>query len=106
MQDMLSYKQFQEVFEMFDLNIFSNLSGIPLNPSDLRPLTDKEISNLQYATAHLTQQADFGPNYWLQLSNSTWPLGRSVPEKPLDERFADFKIRLASARSKCSRERF
>jgi hypothetical protein len=79
--------------------LFDNISGIPLNAFDARAMTADEIQKWQSSNMVAMQQADLSKyaNPYNSLSNvMNWRL----PEKPLDERFADFKSRLAIAIAK------
>ena len=70
-------------------------TGVVVNPMDVQALTAEQIQNMQARDAIRMQPAQFSP-YQAALAQNIWqPL--PVPEKPLDERFADFKVRLAAA---------
>jgi hypothetical protein len=77
---------------MFDLGLF-NFAGIPLKPDEMRPLSEDEIRSYQISNLAKAQQAKPDVNYWNLMSN----YAAFNAEKPLDERFADFKLRLAAA---------
>lgn len=74
------------------MNIFDSPFGLALNPSDLRPMSEDEIAAYEASLFPKMRQAVFPAEYHLRLAN--W---RPYPDKPLDERYADFKIRLAAA---------
>jgi hypothetical protein len=76
----------------------SPLKGFPVNPNDMRALSKEEIAQQQIASASLTVQATMvSLAQYEALSNYFFPPQPASPEKPLDERFADFKVRLAKA---------
>lgn len=73
--------------------LFDNPLGIVTDPSQLRPLTEAELDALYLK--NLSDMRPASPStiaaYALMTQNYRYP------EKPLDERFADFKVRLAAA---------
>lgn len=72
-----------------------DLYGIPLNAFDVRALNPDEIYKLQAANAVAAQQAVRDP---LQEAKYLANLVQyQPPRRPLDERFEDFKKRLAIA---------
>lgn len=82
-----------------EMGIF-DMYGIAVSSHDMRALSSEEIQKIQYANMSAMQQAAVQPNLYDALRNiSLWPMPQ---EKPLDERFADFKLRLAAALAKYS----
>jgi len=78
------------------------IGGIAINALDARAMTAQELATREAANAVAMQNAFInGFNSTKQLS---WLLGlqnwNPYPENPLNERFADFKIRLAAALEK------
>ena len=73
------------------MNIF-DLYGFPVNPGDMQALSESEISEIQYANAVRMQNANQAQANVLGAVNAFRPA-----DKPLGERFADFKVRLAVA---------
>lgn len=65
--------------------------GVVTSPQQARALSEQEIVAMQQTRALDMQQAKPSSAYYLLAQN--W----RPPEKPLDERFADFKVRLAAA---------
>lgn len=82
-----------EGFNMFALGLFES-TGIAVNPSDMRAMTEAELNQRYIANLDAMRPAQFG--YAHSLAAMNWQPYRA-PEKPLDERFADFKVRLATA---------
>lgn len=68
--------------------------GTLFDPQQQRALSSAEISAVQTAQANLAQQAE--PRASMEFMRSLANFRRE-PLRPLDERFADFKIRLAAA---------
>ena len=68
--------------------------GVVVNPMAAQALTAEQIQKMQAMDAIRMQQAAFNP-YQAAMAQNIWP--PPPPEKPLDERFADFKVRLAAA---------
>lgn len=78
--------------------LFNELAGMPLGMvGDARALSAEEIERAQIANAKWAQQATFGPEHYRLMMN--WAPPKPEPQ-PLDERFADFKKRLAAALEK------
>lgn len=75
-----------------------DLYGLPVNPLDMRALSENEIWKLQCANMAAMQQAAVQPYQAAAMTN--WLFARRPDDKPLDERFADFKVRLAAAIAK------
>lgn len=70
---------------------------ICVNPMDARALSKQEIAEMCEAQLQSMAQAQRDPSReWAMLRNWFAP----VDTRPLDERFADFKKRLAAARVK------
>ena len=69
--------------------------GIVVNPMDAQALTAEQIQKMQVENAIKMQQTQFSPYQAAMLQNIWQP--SAIPEKPLDERFADFKVRLSAA---------
>jgi hypothetical protein len=59
---------------------------------DRRAMTPEEIVNYQVSISAAIGQATFPDHYWLSTANY-----QPTDPRPLDERFADFKVRLAAA---------
>lgn len=71
------------------------IEGFAASAADMRALTEEEIIDYQISNLARSQQAKPNAGYWMLMSNY-----RPQYEKPLDERFADFKVRLAQALAK------
>lgn len=78
------------------MNIFGDLAGIALSAFEVHGMTPEEIEAYQIQNLMSAQQAKAFPDQYWRLMSSWNP----APERPLDERFADFKIRLAAAMAK------
>lgn len=72
-----------------------DLPRIAINANDARALSPDEILRYQAANSAAMQQGSRSLAYWSSLQNI-----KLLPDKPLDERFADFKVRLAAAIAK------
>lgn len=72
-----------------------DLCGIPLNAFDVRGLSQDEMRERQYANLSAAQNYTRSPAQEMKYLMNLRQYQR--PEKPLDERFADFKARLAAA---------
>ena len=77
---------FEGLFDSYD---------VVVNPMDAQALTVEQIQLMQAKNSVRMQQARFSPYQAAMLRNAWQP--SPVPDKPLDERFADFKVRLAAA---------
>jgi hypothetical protein len=74
---------------------FNELSGVPLNVTDMRAMTPEEIGKLQVQQFQAMQLVVPSLDYMRGLQNYLPAETRS-----LDERFADFKSRLEAAVAK------
>jgi hypothetical protein len=75
------------------MSLFRDLMGFPIDAFDMRALSPEEIQKYQMANLCAQQQAAVPDwTYWRQLAQY-----QPVDPRPLDERFADFKRRLAAA---------
>ncbi len=70
----------------------TGITGHSIDQRDLRPLTNEEIQQMQLAQLHGVQNCQ---NPYNNLSGNYIPY--QTIQRPLDERFADFKVRLAEA---------
>ena len=75
-----------------DIFGLSGFSGYASNASDMRALSPEELHQYQIQNLAASQQAKPDPMWYLQLAQYQRP-----DPRPLDERFADFKKRLAAA---------
>lgn len=81
---------------MFDILFGAGSSGAVFGfGTDCRAMSPDEILLMQFHQQAAMQQAVWPPSYFQGLAQY-----RPFPERPLDERFADFKIRLAAALKK------
>jgi hypothetical protein len=74
--------------------LFDNPLGIVTDPSQLRPLTETQLEANYRRNLEGMRPATPSLAYLLSMQNY------QPPERPLDERFADFKVRLAAAISR------
>lgn len=68
--------------------------GTSSNYNDMRALSEQELANRDAAQWRALRQAE--PSYHAALMAMNW----QPHQRPLDERFADFKVRLAAAIAK------
>lgn len=82
------------------------MSGYVVNPLDMRAMTEDEISQMQGSQQTATQNLFWHNQLARQadISNGLSGYYPSPPQKPLDDRFADFKERLAAAIAKRARD--
>jgi hypothetical protein len=66
----------------------------------MRALSKEEISQMQNANLAAAQQARVQPYEYEAMRNHLFARWPAEQIKPLDERFADFKVRLAAAVAK------
>ena len=78
-----------DIFGLFELPTCAG------NPFDARAMSPEEIEKYQIQNLRGSQQAIRDPSWYLQLAQYQRP-----DPRPLDERFADFKKRLATALEK------
>jgi len=74
--------------------IFDSPFGYIADPQQQRALSFAEIAAMQAARANLALQVQAKPS---MASMRLLVNFRRPPQRPLDERFADFKVRLAAA---------
>lgn len=72
------------------LDLFGPSLGIATDPSQLRPLTEAQLEAKYRSNLEAMRPATLSLAYLLSMQNYR------PPERPLDERFADFKVRLAT----------
>jgi len=80
------------------MNLFTDLMGIPLDAFSVRAVSPEEIQKYQMANLANAQQAKPDWRLFSQMAQYQRPDSR-----PLDERFAYFKKRLAAAIEKHKR---
>lgn len=79
------------------LNVFGDLYGFPVNANDMRALSPTELQKRMNDQYVLMSQAKISP-YYAAGTQNFWQI--EPEQRPLDERFADFKVRLAAALAK------
>lgn len=77
-------------------DLFGSPFGCVIDPQQQRALSAVEITAIQAAQANMVMQAQPKASFAFEQLFANWQCTRS-PERPLDERFADFKVRLAAA---------
>jgi hypothetical protein len=76
-----------------------NFYGFPISPNDMRALSEDELQKAQYANMRAAQNYTRSPDEEQKYIEGLRPY-RLPESRPLNERFEDFKVRLAAAVAK------